>query len=180
MQRWQGRIASATTGTWYNFSPMLSRKSLAIALNAPKTLRQGGLMPRLLLERLNKPLANIPMVDGAPATPVRWKNCYQHLPRVQHQATYYSKAVQRRWLRTPKPTRQLPASAPPTVLSRFLDPENMLTAPLYNPDALMNAATLFREGRLSKAHAGRLITLEQTAQLLNRLKIGTSSDRIND
>src|SRR5699024_9746058 len=70
MQRWQGRIASATNRIWPCLSPLLFRRPIEIALTAPVALRRRGRMARRLLADIDYPLACLPMADGSPARPL--------------------------------------------------------------------------------------------------------------
>lgn len=167
MQRWQGRLASATHGIWPNYSPLLMQRPIAIALHSPIALRRNGLMPRLLLEKLHRPLADIPMVDGAPATRMTWRNLPRHLPRYRSRIAYYAKAVRNRLRHD---AAAAPATAMPPPASAAANPvaisADMLTAALYAPAAFDDTVRLFRQGLLSSPRTGRLLTLEHAAHAL--------------
>lgn len=158
MQRWQGRLASATHGIWPNYSPLLMQRPIQLALLCPIEMRSNGLMPRLLLEKLHRPLAEIPMVDGAPATRTTWRNLHRHLPRFRNRATYYTKALRKRL--------GLGAAAAATNY-RGLLPTTMLSSSLYDPQALATTKHLIQKGLLSDQKIGRLFTLERTARTLH-------------
>jgi hypothetical protein len=62
MQRWQGRIASATNNRiWPCLSPLFFCRPIEIALAAPIKLRRNGGMARRLLADIDNQLARLPM-----------------------------------------------------------------------------------------------------------------------
>lgn len=171
MQRWQGRLASATHGIWPNYSPLLMQRPVEIALQAPRKLRRNGLMPRLLLAKLHRTLADMPMVDGAPASPVTWRNRHQHLPRYHARLRYFAKAAEKRWVRNRR-KRSPPNSEESFVeeLTQTLIPQEMLSMELYAAGALKSALHDPRKTKLSGVHFGRLFTLEQATRMQHHLQ----------
>ena len=70
MQRWQGRIMSATAQIWPALSPFAFREPMEMALAAPTKLRVRHRMSRRLIEYQNPKLAAMPLAQGYPALPV--------------------------------------------------------------------------------------------------------------
>lgn len=170
MQRWQGRIASATHGIWPNYSPLLMQRPIGIALSSPIELRRNGLMPRLLLEKLHRPLAEIPMTDGAPATKVTWSNLHRHVPRYRNRVIYYAKALHKRWRNNTSEASQAVPAMPPALKAQLSSPTAMSSARMYDSAALQQAIRQLHSGALPQHHAGRLFTLEYASCALNDLK----------
>ena len=77
MQRWQGRIASATNRLWPCFSPFLMKGPLQVALGATVKERLADRMPRRLIQRFDPELAALPMASGLPASPITWGSAYR-------------------------------------------------------------------------------------------------------
>lgn len=168
MQRWQGRIASATHGVWPNYSPLLMQRPIAIALACPVKLRRHGLMPRLLLERLNRPLANLPMVDGAPATPPSWHNVHRRIPRFCTRLKHYETAVRHRLARNraDAPGQSQEEHLVLAALSLNLTASDMASRNEAGPKPWATSAEALLDGGLPKRYWGRLVTLELAAQTL--------------
>ena len=80
MQRWQGRIASATSRIWPCVSPFMFRQPMEAALSAPPRVRVRNRMTRRLIEHLNPKLAALPLAQGYPATPLRVRNAHRFAP----------------------------------------------------------------------------------------------------
>ena len=80
MQRWQGRIASATDRIWPCISPFLLRAPMEAALAAPPAVRVRHRLSRRLIEHLNPDLAVLPLASGEPAMPLRWNNVHRFWP----------------------------------------------------------------------------------------------------
>lgn len=169
MQRWQGRIASATNRVWPCFSPMLFRKPLELSVGAPVALRRNGRMARRLLALMDRGLAEMPMAGGYPALPVTPGTLPRFAPlgreyagRIRNRATGM---LQRNQARQPPPDEALKDLLSNTGAARLVLPDEMLTAPLYSPAALRDVCRNAVAGNLPAAHVGRLLTLEKVARL---------------
>ena len=77
MQRWQGRIMSASAQLWPVFSPFAFREPMEMALAAPTGLKVRHRMSRRLIEYQNPKLAALPLAQGYPALPVRWNTLHR-------------------------------------------------------------------------------------------------------
>lgn len=174
MQRWQGRMASATNQLWPCASPLLFRRALEVALGAPIAIRRNGRMARHLLKRLDHELARLPMAGGCPALPLKLRNAHLFLPLGRE----YAQRATRRILvksgigrRVALRRQEQPASALLQLeqVAEYLTLTNMLTMGLYdqhNLDALLSAV---RQGnQIPMTYVGRLVTLECVARLLQR------------
>ena len=169
IQHWQGRISSATHGIWPNYSPFLMRKPLATALSVPSALRRNGLMHRLVLENLNRPLAEMPMCDGSPATPVRMNNLFAHMPRYRKTLSDRIKAVRTRLFGLQTTPRDIsPAANLPTAAQSVATSE-MLAAPLFKEARFAELIDALGKNKLPIHYAGRLLTLEYAARLKQRI-----------
>lgn len=166
MQRWQGRIASATNRIWPCVSPFMFREPMEIALSAAPHVRVRHRMTRRLIEHLNPRLAAMPLAQGYPALPLRWNTAHRFGPLAGEGA----RSVQRRLHRI-LPIRRKPL-APATGENKLwqhtrelLQPHTMVTRTLYDPTRLnglielMNARS-FGPSRVSN----RILTLELLAR----------------
>lgn len=175
MQRWQGRMASATNRLWPCASPLLFRRAIEVALAAPIAIRRNGRMARHLLNRLDRELARLPMAGGYPALPINLSTAHLFLPLGRE----YARRATRRMLVKSRLGGRIPARQPPPQpaaallqleqVAEYLILANMLTLELYdqhNLNALLSSA---RHGaQVPIAHMGRLMTLECVARLLQR------------
>ena len=168
MQRWQGRLASATNRIWPCLSPLLFRQPMELALSAALRLRVNGGMARHVLAAMDRALADMPMSGGYPAVPITPRS----LPRFTPLLSEYGKRAYRRLpgRRAAKPPANEGEALPPhplmtTDLASWMTPDAMLTADLYDPDVLRTVCQAVRNAQESTAHAGRLVTLESIARL---------------
>jgi hypothetical protein len=167
MQRWQGRIASATSRVWPCLSPFMFRAPMEMALSAPPSVRVNLRMTRRLIEYLNPKLSRIPLAGGEPAMPLRLSTARYFLP----QALELAKKAKRRALgkvfSRPAPARQQPGNGVlQNVLQveearEMLEPAGMVTAGLYNRNVL--AGVLNSHG----APLGRILTLEMLGRAIS-------------
>lgn len=166
MQRWQGRIASATSRLLPNVSPYLFRRPLEAALTARPALRFGDQLQRRLVEHLDPALAALPLATGEPALPLRPATAKHFVPGLL-------KLVEKAGRRAvPRPLR--PRATPVEGASgrlRFLlrEPEiadllnlrEMRTRDLYDPEAYRRWHERWSAGKDPDwEHAGRILTLE--------------------
>src|SRR5262249_22641298 len=74
MQRWQGRIASATMRLWPCVSPFMWRRPMEIALSAAPALRARNRMSLALIRHLDPTLAGLPYASEPSALVGRVKD----------------------------------------------------------------------------------------------------------
>ena len=163
MQRWQGRIASATSRLWPCASPFMWREPMEIALSTLPRLRLRNRMSRNLIEHLNPKLARTPLAQGYPATPIRLTTVHLFAPLIAELA---GKAIAKAHKVV---FRESPKSSPRALTMKHLSDQeefrstlevkNMLTLPLYNPEVL---SRLMLSPPIE--YAGRITTLELLAR----------------
>lgn len=165
MQRWQGRIASATSRIWPSVSPFVFREPMEIALGMPAAMRLRNRMARRLIAQLDPRLAAMPLAQGYPAEPLGLRNVYRFWPAVTELWSRGRKKL-------PIVRAQTATSANPLLplwrepeVADLLDPSRMRTASLYEPArlrAFLSAARAQTFGRI--AQLGRVLTLELLAR----------------
>lgn len=168
MQRWQGRIASATLRLWPAVSPFAFRAPMECALSAPASIRVRHRMSRRLIETLDPALSRIPLDSGYPAAPLRWNNwpafAAPFLSDVKSK-------LKRRLLGSsavPVPKQSLAELLSlPQVQDLMSEPGKMRTGELYRERELAAFVRAARQpGFGGKALFGRVMTLEMAARLL--------------
>ncbi len=171
MQRWQGRIASATSRIWPCVSPFSFREPMEAALAAPPAERGNNRMSRRLIEYQNPKLAALPLAQGYPALP--WRLTTAHRFGALYAET--ARVVIRRaflTLHLPSPFAAKQSAGPqgpglwdhPPV-RELLDPARMITRDLYNPEKLQGLLARSRAGSsTATARATRVLTLEMLAR----------------
>lgn len=172
MQRWQGRIATATNRLWPCVSPFMFRGPLEAAFSAPPRVRFGNQMSARLIESLHPKLAAFPLSSGYPAIPLRPTNVHRFAPLA-------SEFVQKAWAKVKGRLRRYPRSPSPETnppLARLLrndevrdllDVPVMRTRALYRPDSLDRFMNAVRgAGAIEASHVGRILTLEYLARRL--------------
>lgn len=173
MQRWQGRIASATSRIWPCLSPYAFRAPMEAALATPPAQRVRHRLSRRLIEFQSPKLAAMPLATGYPAVPLRWNTIHRFGPL----ALEVGEAVLRRLKRIlgQKPSAKAPSSYPMYRLWELdavrdcLNPATMRTRELYHPDTLRLVLERSRvRGAAEAETAGRVLSLELMAQLLQR------------
>ena len=172
MQRWQGRIASATSRIWPHVSPFMFRLPMEIALSTPPAVRVRHRMTRRLIEYLNPRLSEVPLAGGFPAAPMRLRNLAQFWPLAVETARKAQKRLGK-LLPAPREAPPGPLSNPMLLLWELeevrdtLDQQKMLTAGLYHRDRLKDylAKTRAAEYR-SNSPFGRILTLELLARAI--------------
>lgn len=173
MQRWQGRIASATNRIWPCVSPLLFRRSMEAAVAAPIALRRNGRMARRLLEYLNSRLARLPMAGGYPALPVTATTLHLFYPLAQEYAGRVTQRLfqrRRKGVETGDPRLQHLANL--DEVAPLIDIKSMLTAELYNQTELARVLELAKYGRLPAKHLGRMLTLEVVRRGFDGIRSG--------
>jgi hypothetical protein len=94
MQRWQGRIASATDQLRPCLSPFLLRPALEVMLQTTPRMRQRSLLVRAMLQKTQPRLAAVPVENGYPAEPLGLTNFHRFAPLL---VSYGRKAWQKGW-----------------------------------------------------------------------------------
>ena len=174
MQRWAGRLVSATDRIWPCVSPFMFEAPMRAALSAPPALRRRDRMMRQLIERLHPALAALPMADGSPALPLRAGTLHRFGP---HAATLGGKA----WGRVRRKlggaaTVGAPSGGAGEAIARLaadseiaalLEPAAMRTRELYAPGALDELLAAARAPGFDRPRRwGRVLTLELVAREL--------------
>jgi len=163
MQRWQGRLMSATSRIWPVASPYAFRQPMEMALAAPVKLRVRHRLSRRLIEYQNPRLAALPLAQGYPALPVRWNTLHRFWPlAVETGRLGVGAALRMAGLRG---RRQVYSDYPLARVAHLeevrdaLEWKRMLTRDLYRGEAaqrLIAGQTAF---------AGRILTVEMAARL---------------
>ncbi len=140
MQRWQGRIASATHRIRPCLSPFLLRPVLEAALRTPPRLRRNNRLMREVIARLRPDFAAEPLESGAPALPLTLRTWPRFLPALGALAA----KVGRRF-------------APPaaSASARLLLHRDEWTAALLDPATMRLGALLDRAGLAAFLAASR-------------------------
>jgi hypothetical protein len=173
MQRWQGRIASASARIWPVISPFCFRAPMEAALSAPAKMRWNNRMMRLLIELQNPKLAALPLAQGYPAAPLRVSNAHQF--HALYRETI--RAIVRRGCLTvglgkfhaggPGKPQATPALWTHELTRDLLDPAVMTSRALYRSDGLREILDASRAGdRLATTRSARILTLEMLAHLV--------------
>lgn len=170
MQRWQGRLASATGRLWPCFSPFLMKGPLQAALGATVSERLADRMARRVIDYFSPDLAALPMASGMPASPITWSNAHRfsRLPG-QWGARAWHKAY-----RTLGGTRKATKRSSSKAVDLFWEHAAFrdcwfgpLTEGLYHGGALQRFLEQSREQSFAApAHLGRIVTLELVARTL--------------
>jgi hypothetical protein len=176
MQRWAGRLVSATDRIWPCVSPFMFETPMRAALSAPPALRRRDRMMRQLIEHLHPALAALPMADGSPALPLRAGTLHRFGP---HAAALGGKA----WGRVRRKLGGAAAAAAPSggageaiarlaadpEIAALLEPAAMRTRELYEPRALAELLAAARAPGFDRPRRwGRVLTLELVARELAR------------
>ncbi len=168
MQRWQGRIASATSRVWSCTSPFMWRRPMEMALSAPPSMRVRHRMTRRLIEYLDPKLAAIPLTQGYPALPLRPGTAHLFWPLAQELSFAATKRLR----------RFLPKRPPPQVtvnpikglwsieeMREMLDPKTMASASLYNSGPLTGLLRQSQDDHFAGSRRfGRVLTIELLAR----------------
>lgn len=169
MQRWQGRIASATSRLWPCVSPFMFREPMEIALSAPPAIRVRHRMTRRLIEYLDPRLAMLPLAQGYPAVPLRLRSAHLFAPLVVEGLQTVAKRL-RSFLPVFQPLSKgklhTKAIQPwQEEIRDLLNPSTMVTRPLYKTKNLRRFLDLSsHDGFAETSHLGRILTLELLAR----------------
>jgi asparagine synthase (glutamine-hydrolysing) len=172
MQRWQGRIMSASAQLWPVFSPFAFREPMEMALAAPPSLRVRHRMSRRVLEFQNPKLAALPLAQGYPALPVRWNNLHRFWPLAVETGRTVGRAALRRagllQRRDSFSSYPLQRIAHLEEVRELLRPERMASADVYD-DARLRAFLAVDLGTVVHPERyGRVLTLELAARAVRR------------
>jgi hypothetical protein len=173
MQRWQGRIASATNQLWPALSPIGFAQVLDPILAAKASTRFRSLLVRELFVRFSPVLARIPLEHGYPPTPATPFNLWRFAPLLDHYGGKILSKAAGRLMRTG--SQSSAASPAPTQaqrqenanLFRDTDIREWLKTPLLGATGLFHEDALHRmidpNGSAGGANVDqwrRLVTLE--------------------
>ncbi len=175
MERWQGRIASATNQLWPAISPWGLREVLPRLLTASPLARRNSLLTRAFTARYAPALADELLFTGNPARPFDWRHSAKFIPAI---GWYMGRARQKLAARLSSPP---PASLPSAALRQpalcshveirqmLLDPALAATG-LFQREALATALEP-KPPRSDVAYTlwRRLVTLEATWRRHRRL-----------
>lgn len=173
MQRWQGRIASATDRIWPGVMPFGFRKPMEMALSAPPPARLRHRMSRRLIEHQNRKLASLPLAQGYPALPLRWNTAHRFWPLAAEVASKVAKRLRRK-LGLAAPA-SLPKGASPMQqlwqleeVREMLNPTAMQSREVYDPAQLRQQTDRFAQdpASLEGELAGRMLTVELAARAI--------------
>lgn len=160
MQRWQGRIASATTRVWDCFSPFLFRRPMEVALSTAPSRRVRNRMSRRLITTFSRDLAAIPVPEGGPALPLTPATAHLFWPL----AWSMGEKAFARWRRSAsKPVQTGHANQHGSNLP-VLDPSTMASAELFDQHRLND---FLRAANSLTAELRRIISLEVLARSIN-------------
>lgn len=184
MQRWQGRIASATSRIWPCVSPFMFRRPMEIALSAPPRVRARHRMSRRLLEQFGLELAAIPLANGYPASPLRLTTAYSFTPMAIDM-------VRKSWQRFSVRPSRVPAYSGGHVhplwgeeeVADILHWKSMNTLKLYKPEQLRSFLQVSQTlGTQVEGLFGRVLTLELLSKALasGRQEISCLSGRFSE
>jgi hypothetical protein len=175
MQRWQGRITSATSRIWPCISPFCFRGPMEAALAAPPSVRGNNRMSRRLIEFQNPKLAALPLAGGYPALPWRLSTAHRFGALYREM----SRGVIRRaflTVRLPSPFPSKAAAVQPgeglwdhQLVRDLLVPPDMKTSVLYNREKLTRVLDQSRAGSsAANARVSRILTLEMLARAIRQ------------
>jgi asparagine synthase (glutamine-hydrolysing) len=173
MQRWGGRIASATLRIRPCASPFFFLGAMAAALSAPPMRRLGGRMAQNLTEHLSPELAALPMAGGYPALPLRLGTLHRFAPLgLELLGRVWGRFLRSTGRRldtetgTPKPVSAWDVRSLPEI-QELLRPQALLTRDLYDESALGPFLAAARSGLpMPGLNLGRILTLELAARSL--------------
>jgi hypothetical protein len=161
MQRWQGRIVSASSRIWPCISPFMWRKPMQIALSAPPSVKVRNRMARALIEYFDPRLAAIPLAEGYPALPLRLNTAHLFWPLAVDLSHKVRKKIARKLTRgAPQPPDH------PSMHSKVWQEEEVRE--LLNPDRMLTR-DLFRLPALKQVLSGAKGNSPGHTRLLSRI-----------
>jgi asparagine synthase (glutamine-hydrolysing) len=163
-----GRYAGAMWPLVAAPAPLATARLVEYAIALPWRYRMAGRLVRQMITRMHPALAALPTSYGGSAEPIRLTRPDQVLPYVASSAARLVRKLGQVTIRhpiIPNPTVRVaePAWERDLVATlgaeRFLDPEHLRTASLYDPDGL---------GRfLARAHAGDVTAFSQLSAIVS-------------
>ena len=176
IQRWQGRIASSTN----QLRPCLSifglRSVLEAVLQTKSRVRMRSLLIRHILTQYHPFLADFPLGQGCPASPVTLKNFYRFLPFLKTVGRAGVSKMRVRW-RTKEGKSVSQSQADSTriqlwgeeTIQGLLNPDSMRLASLIDRAALAHFLDCSRQSSFSfDFQWERLVSLEYTLYALSQ------------
>ncbi len=163
MQRWQGRLASATNRIWPCLSPFMFRGILETMLQSRFDVRSNSLLVRRMLASYAEPIAAFPLETGHPALPANWKTILKFRGMVPHLAGKMVRKIRSRFMQPQPDQRQNMRMrlAQSEMAREFLDPNHMRSMPILDETAVRNLTGAAKHGLSGpSAEWSRLLTLE--------------------
>ena len=177
MQRWQGRIASATSRIWPCLSPFMFRRPMELALSAPPSRRVRHRMTRRLIEYLNPRLAAMPLAQGYPALPLRLTTAHKFGPLAMEVARKVQHRVWRKASNGARPVNPIRGLWEQEEVREICDPGSMRTGALYDGRALREFLAASRDTSFPQhARFGRVLTLELLARSVQQISCAASTN----
>ena len=178
MQRWQGRITSATNQLWPAFSPIGFAQVLEPILAAKASTRFRSLFVRATFARFSPVLASIPLEHGYPPMPANPLNLWRFSPLLGHYGgKVWGKLAPRMGIK-PAPVvdheqaRQFNAASANFLqesgIGTWLESPQLLNTGLFHPDALHKYLVADTQAKFRNEQWRRLGTLE--ALIRNQLQ----------
>jgi asparagine synthase (glutamine-hydrolysing) len=179
MQRWQGRITSATNQLWPAFSPIGFAQVLEPILAAKASTRFRSLFVRATFARFAPALARIPLEHGYPPMPAKLFNLWRFSPLLGHYGgKVWGKLAPRLGIKPaapasdPEQVRQFNADAVSFLqasgIAAALESPLLLKSGLFQPDALRRYLTDNIQGKFRSEQWRRLVTLEVLTRKLGQ------------
>ncbi len=171
MQRWQGRIASATSRIWPCVSPFMWRKPMEIALSAAPGVRVRNRMTRRLIEHMDRRLSAIPLAQGYPALPLRWNTAHRFWPLVTETGQLAVKKIRGKITHRERAGPALPSLHAQIweleEVRELMRPNHMATRELFRPAELQRLVNFSSPGFAASSRIlSRIVTLELLASTL--------------
>jgi hypothetical protein len=185
MQRWQGRIASATHQIWPCLSPLSMHSVLTPMLEARARARMGSRLIREMIHRLQPELSAINLEHGYPAQPLQASNVTRFLPVLRNyggRAIAKSARVLSAHLSRHTGVRGVTRGTAPPLSNCSGELAEMLSQPLlaesglFKEDALRRALDS-RVSSIANPRWRRLVTLELVLRELTRVRQSTAESR---
>jgi len=172
MQRWQGRIASATDQIWPCLSPFMFRSALETALQTTVRTRKHSRLVRSLMTMLHPQLAAYPLEHGYPAAPLTLKYLPQFAPAAWRYAKKAWSKANERWLNRPADlTRAKPDRLrllDDEEIRETLNPANMRLNRLIDPLRLQDFLESSQQYRFAfDQQWRRVLAAEMTLRFIN-------------
>lgn len=183
IHRWQGRIATSTNQLWPCLSPFGLRTVLETVLQTSTRLRLRSKLVRRMLARYQPRLADFPLAQGYPASPVTWSNLHRFWPVVEHlSGRAYTKL--RRTVFGSRPASSASSQTPARLqlwrqeeVRALLNPDAMLSGSLLDPRALRRFLASSQERDFPYgAQWNRLLSLECSLRQLGGRSSAAAKD----